>query len=418
MKILFLITKRYPYGGAEAYLEHEMVYLSEAFQKIYVIPSEQFSQQGTLRSLPVNAEVLFVNTMQKPGVKRAPFAKRVIEIAGLMWQEWRLSGFHGFIFKKFKKHLSVLKHQQYTADVLTPVIKAHRNAKDELYFYGYWIHYGALMTLLLKRRGVITDFVVRGHSIDLYHFNWVLAKMYHIAPLCFHFVTLKEAGLIAPVSNHGKNFLIDKFPGYKGKIQRHYLGVNVPVVKDLPIYDKFVVVSCSHINPNKRINRIPEILRHITSNITWVHFGGGSEQEMENLKNQIASLPSNIRVSLKGPTPNADILEYYATGNVHLVINLSIAEGLPVSLMEAVSYGIPVIATHVYGSPEVANVVSGYSIPVDFSDEDVAELIDGLNNNKQLWAEKSGGAKQLFLENFTAERNFKNFINALQQIRG
>jgi glycosyltransferase involved in cell wall biosynthesis len=149
-----------------------------------------------------------------------------------------------------------------------------------------------------------------------------------------------------------------------------------------------------------------------------VHFGGGSDEEMGKLKKQIDSLPGNIKVTLQGPTPNAKILEYYATGNVRLVINLSIAEGLPVSLMEAVSYAIPVIATQVYGSPEVANAVSGYSIPVEFNDADVALLIDDLNNNRLLWGEKSRGAKQLFLENFTAERNFKDFINALQQIRG
>jgi len=48
--------------------------------------------------------------------------------------------------------------------------------------------------------------------------------------------------------------------------------------------------------------------------------------------------------------PHNDVLNYYASNPVDVFINTSSSEGLPVSIMEAMSFGIPVIATNVGGT--------------------------------------------------------------------
>ena len=58
-----------------------------------------------------------------------------------------------------------------------------------------------------------------------------------------------------------------------------------------------------------------------------------------------------------------------------MFINVSSTEGIPVSIMEAMSFGIPVIATAVGGTPEIVNNENGYLLSKDPSAKELAEVI-------------------------------------------
>ena len=47
-----------------------------------------------------------------------------------------------------------------------------------------------------------------------------------------------------------------------------------------------------------------------------------------------------------------------------LFVNMSLSEGIPVSIMEAISFGIPIIATNVGGNAEIVNDETGVLIPL------------------------------------------------------
>ena len=51
------------------------------------------------------------------------------------------------------------------------------------------------------------------------------------------------------------------------------------------------------------------------------------------------------------------------------------SEGIPVSIMEAQSFGTPVIATDTGGVKELVAPGTGFLLPVDFKPEDLAERI-------------------------------------------
>lgn len=412
MKVLFLVTKHYPYGGAEAYLEHEREFLCKVFDKIYLVPAERFGQSGSVRSLPEKMEVLHINEVSYSKLK-FNLLKRIVEFCSVIWHDWRLSGFSLFFFKKFRKHISVLRHQQKTADTAGFTILKHKKSGDEVFCYAYWMHYGALMLSLLKRRTIIKSYAVRAHSIDLYHKDWYLAKLFGTAPLCFHFYNQKMATRIFSVSEHGKNYLIQKFPNYKAKISTSYLGVPAGKLTEHNKQDYFLIVSCSHLTPNKRVDKIPDILKFLHFPVRWVHFGGGNDEKLKALKDKTIGLPSNIQVELRGNTPNHEVMNYYAHNNVDLFLNISMAEGLPVSLMEAISFGIPVMATEVYGTPELANDQTGFLIPRDFIDSEVAKLINDFNTDlaKKVSIRKS--ARKYFIETFLADTNYPAFIKEI-----
>ena len=87
--------------------------------------------------------------------------------------------------------------------------------------------------------------------------------------------------------------------------------------------------------------------------IEWVHFGGGEERQ--KVEEVIRNLPGNLIVQLRGVTDNGEILEYYRTNHISFFISVSESEGIPFSIMEAISFGIPVVATDVGGVSEIAS---------------------------------------------------------------
>src|SRR4029453_5949522 len=75
------------------------------------------------------------------------------------------------------------------------------------------------------------------------------------------------------------------------------------------------------------------------------------------LREQIHALRLKEVVHLEGPKTQIEVLEYYH--RAHLVFLPSVVsadgnrEGLPVSIVEALACGVPVVATALTGIPEV-----------------------------------------------------------------
>src|SRR5690606_434106 len=96
-------------------------------------------------------------------------------------------------------------------------------------------------------------------------------------------------------------------------------------------------------------------------------------------------------------------------------INTSSSEGIPVSMMEAMSLGIPCIGTDVGGVAEIIqDEINGFLMPTDPTAEIVSNY---LQNYIDLSIE---GKRQFRLnafhtwqEKFNAENNYKDFINKI-----
>ena len=111
---------------------------------------------------------------------------------------------------------------------------------------------------------------------------------------------------------------------------------------------------------------------------------------------------------------NEKILEYYSQNYVDLFINVSDNEGIPVSIMEAMSAGIPVVATDVGGTSEIVNEKNGYLIDVDFDPKKVAEIIDKyLNSSLVAQEEFRYEAYNTWKRNYDAASNYSNFAEII-----
>lgn len=65
-------------------------------------------------------------------------------------------------------------------------------------------------------------------------------------------------------------------------------------------------------------------------------------------------------------------------------MNLSTSEGVPVSIMEVQSYGIPVIATNVGGTGEIIDKDNGILLPSCPSLEDVVAALEKYINQTSI----------------------------------
>lgn len=232
---------------------------------------------------------------------------------------------------------------------------------DKNVFYAYWMSVQAETFFFLRNRYKKSKFVTRCHRVDLYE------EMQKESYLEYRQQLIDCLDAVFSISQHGKEYLQNKYEcADKCKVAR--LGSMFPEeLKEIPSNsrDVFKIVSCSSVTDVKRVEMIPEILSHIKdSKIVWHHYGDGPK--MDELREAAKRLPSNIEYELKGNVAHDKILEMYNEEGYHLFINVSTSEGIPVSIMEALSMGIPVIATDVGGVSEIIQSgENGFLVPLD-----------------------------------------------------
>lgn len=142
--------------------------------------------------------------------------------------------------------------------------------------------------------------------------------------------------------------------------------------------DSIELMSCSRIDANKRLSKIISTLSKWNGpKIRWTHIGTGEmESEIMARARDLQKSNSQVEVFFTGRLDNSKVIDYYAKNHIDLFINVSKSEGLPISIMEAMSYGIPCIATNVGGTAEIVNSSNGYLLNRDFSDDDLLTILD------------------------------------------
>jgi colanic acid/amylovoran biosynthesis glycosyltransferase len=405
-KVLFLFTKAFPFGTGEQYIEDELPFLSESFDQVVIYPTEWFGKEiAHGRHFPQNVRLLNFN--QSLANLRKTLAHRLL---ALRFACTEIS--HGpRPFKelgRFRYLVRIAAHQLYTARNFRKYLIENFPAA-ELFFYSYWAHNSCVMLAFLKNMGAIDSFVTRAHSIDLYHHEWKLAASLKVPP--FAYTKFAYTRRIFAVSRHGAEFLKKKFSAFADKIDYAYLGVSDGGVNESRS-DEFTIVTCSNLSPNKRVAELAKAIGLVNFPVRWVHFGMG-EQETE-IRRIAARLPADKKIELRGQTPNTIVREHLAHQPVHVFINLSVAEGLPVSLMEASCAGIPLIATRVYGNPEIViDGENGIVIDENFTPAALASALERLQGDPGLRHKFARRSRELYLSNFNAGMNYRAFAKKL-----
>lgn len=285
-----------------------------------------------------------------------------------------------------------------------------KNAENiSLICYSYWMTEAATGLSLLKLEGKIDCIITRCHRGDLYYH--LLEHPYRP----FNAVLAKAADGIVPISIDGEKYLVSKgFP--KEKIALHRLGVKNPKGSAAKSTDGILrIVSCSNIIPVKRITLLAEALSKLKIPFKWVHFGDGDEKL--SVERIISKFHSHGCAELRGRVPNSDVLSFYQSYPVDAFVNVSLSEGVPVSVMEALSYGIPCIVTDVGGTAEIVDDDVGMVLDPGITPEELTKIISSVATDRVVWAVKRINAINRASEMCCAEINYTVFADYLYNLK-
>jgi glycosyltransferase involved in cell wall biosynthesis len=179
--------------------------------------------------------------------------------------------------------------------------------------------------------------------------------------------------------------------------------------------ETFTIVSCSHIRNVKRLHLMANILQHISFPLVWNIIGTGDDLELVMRSN--SRLPKHIRVNYLGNLTNLEVLSFYKTHHLNLFVSLSYSEGLPVSMMEAQSFGIPIMSTNVGGCSEICNEETGILIPKDFEPKEVANKILEFKNSEKNTLKFRQQCRNYWEKNFSAETNYTRFSREIALLK-
>lgn len=279
--------------------------------------------------------------------------------------------------------------------------------------YSYWFSYGIYAAVLLKNK-YKWKVVTRAHGYDLYSERFILG--YEPYRLFF----FNKIDLVATVSRNGSKYLSKRFDS-SGNIEVHYLGTEVHhILSKNDNNNTLSIISCSSLIPLKRVDVILDAMvimkeRNRCLKLKWIHFGAGKGKKRIHKKAEM-ELYGKADYTFAGYKDKKDVLNYYSEHPIDLFINASSTEGLPVSIIESISFGVPVIAPDVGGISEIVrDGRTGILLKGNYSAEDLANaLMQFLEHNKMKSLKRD--IQEFHQTTFNKERNYKRFIERLLKL--
>lgn len=400
---LFLFTNEFPCSKTlEPYLEHEIPFLAKAFQKVIIVPTTINTIQ---KNIPSNVEV--INIFDKQWFKSDPISMLVCLPSFLKFYMTE-------IFDKKSKSKLYIKNlitdykSFYNAIITGNAIQRFAKLKSidlkQSAFYSYWFFHPVLTLSILKNKKIINSFISRGHLGDIY-----LDQFPELSN--FFNYKIKNVSKLLLISTHAKNYVDNLYSALHEKFIVSRLAVSDMGMNPSP-QNEFVLVSCSTYSSRKRVDLLAKLLCSAPFPITWYHFGYVPKDVLKNFDEDFSKAKRAIKAIYKGDVPNHLVMDFYKTNAVNVIVNLSTSEGLPFSLIEATSFGIPTIATDVNGTPDIATDKNGFLMPQQFEAALFYNCLLKIKENSEMYRK---GARELFTEKYNSLINYEEVITYLKQ---
>lgn len=413
--ILLLFTTSYPYsyGAERTFLEEEISILVEKFDRVILVPRYC---RGERYPLPKGVEV-------DEGYARL-FSEKHPPFLSLL-----RSMFSAFFLKDLIARPSLLFHPKAIARLLTFLANAILTRDwvkswlaqpvfnpRELVFYTYWFDDASMGIGLLKRENSDICVVSRAHGYDLYEerheFSYWPCRQSAIFLMNRIFVD----------SESGLKYLQLKYPQFSSRYEVSLLGVKDPGFLAQPSPDgRLEIVSCSRLVPVKRVDILMEAVLKVAldnpkAQLQWTHFGeGDAREQMQTYADK--NFPPNAAARFPGYESQQALYAFYRDNPVDVFVNVSESEGTPVAVMEAVSCGIPVVATAVGGNVEIVSERNGFLLSPMPRPDDVASAFDNVFQKQDEWRQKRRESRQVWQERYNALSNFTHFADTLIALR-
>ncbi len=413
MERLIIFTSHYPFGAGEPFLEEEIRIAESCFNEITIVTYAK-SNEALTRYIPKNAKVIHLRKDSKHTgkfVKGSGLLKNLFRIT--TWKEIcngiKERGSNQLItiikyILLFERHIDSIKREQAVWMNSDPC---------HTVFYSYWLNAAAVYLSRLDRLNDVR--ICRAHGGDCFFDREYVPWRKDV---------LKRIDKVFTVSAGGKDDLTSHYKKHVDHIEKKIdvarLGVNIPEKNTAAATSdgEAVIVSCSNIIPLKRLDLLINALadESVRHHIRWVHFGDGPQlEEILSLANELLDHSDYVTYEFKGRTPKTEIMDFYRENNVALFINCSDVEGIPVSIMEAMSYGIPAVARDVGSNREIVNENCGALLPSRITPRDLASCIDRiLDVSGESMLKMRKAAIETVKNNYDCIKNYTSFFHNVE----
>lgn len=317
-----------------------------------------------------------------------------------------------FLKIRLSKIKSLLNTCGFVAILVDWIGKIHAEP-DNTIFYTYWLTAPTLALVRMKERGKIKYIISRAHGFDLYNErgDYILISF---KPYIFSLINR-----VFCISEYGKKYLTDLYSEYSEKFTCSRMGTFNNMDSNAMLSDICEVISCSFLSSVKRVELLINGLKNFQdrfplTKIYWTHIGGGPLFDSLLKLAQVKLNPDTFK--FLGTLTYREIFELYSSKTFSLFINVSESEGLPVSIMEAQSFGIPVIATSVGGTPEIVSNENGFLLRENPTPQEIADAIYDTFIDSEKWIGKRIIARKNWEMNFNAEKNYNEFSAELLSV--
>lgn len=401
------ITLDYPYTNGETFCEHELEIAEKHFDEIVLISMSGHFQEKSKRYLPENARLV--------NARRSRY-----ELMILLQSVFQMLGkrtFREIIFsrKKLKSKepfgyvIKELFVYYYYGNLLQRVFQHEKISKDDI-IYSYWMSAPAFYIAGMKK----TCFkICRTHGYDCF-----IDRCYQP----FRREILVGLDCIVSISEAGKKDIesrllpftaitSDKILVSRLGIRRENLKVDIEKKKSTVLR----LVSCSNINKVKRLDLIIDALLDIKVPVEWIHMGDG--ELGEQIRESAEKLRENALVNyyFGGALTQSEVYHFYEDNYVDVFINCSDSEGIPVSIMEAMSFGIPVIARNVGGNAEIVNAENGVLLDEKITSIELQKaLLFIYELDESAYAKLRENAFNCYKDYYMASTNYNNFFDKIK----
>jgi glycosyltransferase involved in cell wall biosynthesis len=371
MKLIYIVAQA-PYGRGETFINDEMLSIKDKI-KLFIFPrnpeKEVFHKE---------AKVLKDYTIRLPLINIRMFFYLLLFLI-LKPKTW------GIIINLFKhsrtkfiliKNLIVLPKGVYISKIINEMKIDHIHA-----------HWGSTTStiayIVSQLTGIPWSFTL--HRWDISENNMLKEKT-------------RTAKFVRVISKDGYKEVLEIIGNeYKNKCVVLHMGVGIPKFiksgkktfeRDKDGFNIAIPANLVEKKGHKYLIKAIETLKKKGYNNIKCHFFGDGllREELEKIVNKMNM--ENFIV-FKGAIPHEKLLELYSNREIDCVVLPSIItedgekEGIPVSLMEAMAYKIPVVSTNTGGIPELLDNDAGIMVEQKNSCE-LAEAIEVLIRDKEL----------------------------------
>ncbi|MAC41804.1 MAG: hypothetical protein CMJ05_08455 [Pelagibacterales bacterium] len=258
------------------------------------------------------------------------------------------------------------------------------NLKDNTAIYSFWFDDTTLGALLLKRKYPDLKIFTGAHGHDLFPDRQIGNR------IPFRELSINLIDKVLVCSNEGIEYLTNEYPKFKQKIKLLNSGI---IKKDFKVKSsddqKFRILTLSRTDPVKRISYLLKQLKRIEEiskfEIEYFHIGGDNvpgETSLQDLIDFSKDLNfKKFNINFLGKISDDDLNKFFRQSSIDVFLNVSSSEGTCLSLVEAMSYSIPVIVTKVGGNITIGNYLNT-GLRVNFDFKDLYEYFENIYYNK------------------------------------